>query len=358
MTLRRLAIFLFALLAFPLAAAAAPPDPFTVKAVHVDATAASATAARDAALAQGRPLAWTKLYRSLAPQSAWGKQPPLNDFQLQHIIRSFEIANERHSNTRYIADVTYVFSPSEVRKLLRGVGAPLAEASSKPALIIPLVAGHFDPNGAWAKAWSDPAVGGLMPMVFPRGEPGDAALIARGNFGALTWDSVAAVAKRYEAVEVVIAEASANGQQARMTQLWAPVGRAVDSIAVARPDFKLTALTAARKLAESWRERSAVDTSAKLRLMADVEFSSPTDWARIRARLALVKMVTSYEVNGLSLREARLRIVHYGRAEQLAAALSAQNLELTSVGQNYRLRYRAGPPPSATQDQAVPPADQ
>lgn len=354
MALRRIAFGLLVMFTFAAAAHAAPPDPFTVKAVHVDATAASSTAARDAAMAQGRPAAWAKLYRSLAPQGAWSKQPQLNDFQLQHIIRSFEVANERRSNTRYIADVTYVFSPNEVRKLLRGAGAPLADSGSKPALIIPLVGGHYDPNGAWAKAWSDPAVGGLMPMVFPRGEPGDNALIARGNFGALTWDGVAALAKRYDAVEVVIAEASANGQQARLTELWAPVGRAVDSIAVARPDFKLTALTAARKLAESWRNRSAVDTSAKLRLLADVEFSSPSDWARIRARLALVKMVTSYEVNGLSLREARLRIVHYGRSEQLAAALSAQQLELTSVGQNYRLRYRPGAA-APTQDQASAP---
>ena len=353
MALRRLVFGLLTLFAFSIGAQAAPADPFTIIGVHVDATAASSTAARDAALAQGRPAAWTKLYRSLAPQASWSKQPQLNDFQLQHIIRSFEVANERRSNTRYIADVTYVFSPSEVRKLLRGAGAPMADSGSKPALIIPLVGGHYDPNGAWARAWSDPAVGGLMPMVFPRGEPGDNALISRGNFGALTWDSVAALAKRYDATEVVIAEASANGQQARLTELWAPVGRTVDSIAVARPDFKLTALTAARKLAESWRSRSAVDTSAKLRLLADVEFSSPTDWARIRARLALVKMVTSYEVNGLSAREARVRIVHYGRAEQLAAALSAQQLELISVGQNYRLRYRPGPAPS-TQDQATP----
>jgi Uncharacterized protein conserved in bacteria (DUF2066) len=339
-------------------AAAAPPDPFAVPGVHVDATGASATAARDAALAQGRPIAWSKLYRKLAPQSAWGKQPVLNDFQLQHIIRSFEIANERRSNTRYIADITYVFSQAEVRKILRATGAPLAEAGAKPALVVPLVGGRFDAASPWTKAWLDPTVGALMPLVFPRGDAQDNAFIAKGNFNGLNWDAVAALAQRYGAVEVVIAEAAANGQSARLTELFAPRGRVVDSIAVAQPNFTMTAMAAARKLAESWRERSAIDYGSKSRLLADVEFSSLAEWARIRARLTQVKLVASYEVNGIALNEARVRIAYYGRAEQLAAAMSQQQLDFISEGGSYRLRYRAGPAPGQQEEPVVPPVNE
>jgi hypothetical protein len=350
-------ILLGALCALMLASLSArAADPFTVKGIHVDATGTTATEARNKALAMGRPLAWTKLYRSLVPQAAWGKQPKLNDFQLQHIIRSFEVANERRSNTRYIADLTYIFSPNEVRKLLRGTGAQIAEAANKPVLVIPLVGGSYNPNGAWARAWQDPAVGSLMPMTFPRGEPGENALIARGNFGALTWDSVAALARRHEATGVVIAEATANGQSARLTELYPPAGRTVGVVAVARADFNATALAAARKLAESWRERGSINYAAKLRLTADVEFSSPADWARIRARLALVKLITATEVNGIALREARVRIVHYGRTEQLAAAMSAQQLELVNEGNGaFRLRLRSGAPAAPQEESPVPP---
>jgi hypothetical protein len=354
MALSRLAFVVLSVL-YLAGGPASAADPFTVKGVHVDATAASATEARNRALAQGRPIAWTRVYRSLAPQSAWNKQPALNDFQLQHIIRSYEIANERRSNTRYIADITYVFSPNEVRKLIRGSGVPMAESGGKPSLIIPLVGGAYNPNSAWARAWLDPSVGSLLPMVFPRGEPGENALIARGNFGSLTWDSVATLARRHEASQVVIAEASANGQSARLTELFPPAGRVIDSIAVARPDFMLTATAAARKLAESWRERGSINYSAKLRLMADVEFSSPAEWARIRARLAMIKLIASTEVNGIALREARVRIVHFGRADQLAAALSAQQLELINESGAFRLRMRSSVP--AMPDAAVPTAE-
>ena len=353
--------FFFVLAALALTAgpaAAAPADPFAVSGVHVDATGGSAAAARDAAMAQGRPIAWARLYRTLAPQSAWGKQPALNDFQLQHIIRSYEIANERRSNTRYIADVTYVFNRAEVRKILRATGAPLAEAGAKPALIVPLVGGRFDAASPWTKAWLDPTVGALMPMVVPRGDAQDNAFIARGNFAGLNWDSVQALAGRYGASEVVIAEAAATGQSARLTELFPPRGRAVDSIAVSQPNFVMTATAAARKLAESWRERSAINYGSKSRLLADVEFSSPAEWARIRSRLTQVKLVASYDVNGIALNEARVRIAYYGRAEQLAAAMSQQQLDFASEGGSYRLRYRPGPPPGQQEEPVMPPDGQ
>ena len=72
-------VIMLAPVAAQAAAAAAPADLFSVTGVHVDASAESATAARDKALADGRPVAWQRLYRRLAPQSAWDKQPQLDD---------------------------------------------------------------------------------------------------------------------------------------------------------------------------------------------------------------------------------------------------------------------------------------
>ena len=49
----------------PAPAAAQAGDLFTVTDIRVDATAESAQTARDAAMAQGRPQAWTRIYRRL-----------------------------------------------------------------------------------------------------------------------------------------------------------------------------------------------------------------------------------------------------------------------------------------------------
>jgi hypothetical protein len=51
-----------------------------------------------------------------SPETAnGGKQPQLDDNQLLRLVRSFEVAGERRSTTRYLAEVTYHFNPAAVR---------------------------------------------------------------------------------------------------------------------------------------------------------------------------------------------------------------------------------------------------
>ena len=117
------------------AAPAPAPDVFTVTGIKIDQTAESATAARDLAMAQGRPLAWTRLYRRLTAMANWSKQPPLDANALLRLVRSFEVGNERRSSTRYLADVTYHFNAAAVRGLLRQSGISYTETRARPALV-------------------------------------------------------------------------------------------------------------------------------------------------------------------------------------------------------------------------------
>ena len=98
----------------------------------------SAQTARDAAMAQGRPQAWTRIYRRLTPQAMWGTPAaPQRCTICSVVIRSFEVAGERRSTTRYLADVTFHFNPVAVRQILRQSGISFTEARSRPALVIP-----------------------------------------------------------------------------------------------------------------------------------------------------------------------------------------------------------------------------
>jgi hypothetical protein len=79
---------------------------FTVSNLHVDATGASSTEALNAAIAQGRARAFQVLYRRLTRQADWGRQPAVDGGALLRLSRGYNIANERRSTTRYVADVT------------------------------------------------------------------------------------------------------------------------------------------------------------------------------------------------------------------------------------------------------------
>jgi hypothetical protein len=115
-------------------AVAAPPaavevvDQFSVIGIKVDATALSPRAARELAMTQGRPLAWSKLFRRFTGESAWRTEPQLAERELLGLILSSDAGNERRNTTRYLADVTFHFNPEAVRQLLRRSNIVFTEA--------------------------------------------------------------------------------------------------------------------------------------------------------------------------------------------------------------------------------------
>ncbi len=323
------------------AAPAAPPLPdiFTAAAVKVDATAESATAARDQAMAEGRPVAWARLYRRLVAAGNWSKQPQLDANMLLRIVRSFEVSNERRSTTRYLADVTYHFNPAAVRAVLRQAGIPYTETRSRPAVVIPVVAGKgADLTGPWAIAWKDPVIQqGLVPFVVPAGVPEDEEILSRPDLPAADWAALAPLARRYNAAEVILAIVSEDAKTVQMIELSA-TARTAASFAYANSTFPADAEAIAERTAETWKTRSAVNFGTRTRLTADVTFDSIDDWAKIRAQLGAVKAVSDVDVTGLALHEAEIEVTYFGRPEQLRDALAQQNLSLVNAGGEFTLQ--------------------
>ena len=88
----RLAPFLALAFAALLPASAQAADPtYTVSGIHVDATAASASAAQAIAIDQGRPRAWDILYKRIAKQSDWSKEPKLDIGALRGLARGYTV---------------------------------------------------------------------------------------------------------------------------------------------------------------------------------------------------------------------------------------------------------------------------
>src|SRR6201996_525925 len=132
-------------------------DLYTVSGVHVDASAASSAEALNIAIAQGRPKAWQILYRRLTRQQDWTRLPTLDAATLVRLSRNYTPTNERRSTTRYVADVTYIFNPDAVARLLRGAGiAFTTQASAARILLVPMAPGVT--GGGWAQAFASPSL--------------------------------------------------------------------------------------------------------------------------------------------------------------------------------------------------------
>ena len=156
---------------------------YTVSNVHVDATGASSTEALNTAIEQGRSKAFQILYRRLTRQLDWPRQPALDAAALLRISRGYNLANERRSTTRYVADVTYMFNPEGVARTLRAAQIAFSQAPAKRILVIPMSPGVS--HGAWAQALMAPSFrDSAVPFSLLAAE--DDASLANLNFDAAT----------------------------------------------------------------------------------------------------------------------------------------------------------------------------
>jgi hypothetical protein len=325
------------LLAPPAPQAAPLPDLWTVAGQHIDATADSALTARDQAAAQGRANAWSRLYRRLTATAQWPKQPQLDDNRLLRVVRAADVANERRSITRYVADVTYHFNPAAVRQVLRAANIPFTEQRSRPVLVVPITEGKgYDPDGPWAMAWSDPELNaGLVPVMLPAGDTPDLTVLMHPDLAQLDWAGVMPLVNRYNVTEVVVASATPDGKAFQVVRVT-PVARVPSTFAYAQPSYAPVAQAIMDRVNEAWKTRP-IAVATRATLIADVPFASLQDWTKIRAQLGEVKSVSDMDVRGLMLHEAEIELTYFGRPEQLQAALAQQNLSLVGTDGTYTL---------------------
>jgi hypothetical protein len=226
-------------------------DPFSAT-VKVDARADTAAKARDAARIDGQRRALAAIAERLSG-GAPARPPKLDDRTITDLVASFEVANERMSAVRYMADYTFHFRPAETRRAL-GVtasapesakiesakiesakpetGQPLspptarqnaAEISARPIVIVPVYQEAdqtvlWDDPNPWREAWEyAPAIAGRA--VVPLGDAGDLAAIDADKARAGDSDAIASLTRRNGGDTAVVALASLQGPPDRPTAL-------------------------------------------------------------------------------------------------------------------------------------------
>lgn len=98
---------------------------FTQRGVPAEATADNAVIARERALAAGRRAAWDRI------AAATGAPRNLSDAQIEAMVASIIIEEERTTHTRYAGRITVNFNPARARAHTGGTGT--AEGGGLPA---------------------------------------------------------------------------------------------------------------------------------------------------------------------------------------------------------------------------------
>ena len=334
MSLRYFSFLAVLVIAAMACAPARAQDLYTVTGVHVDATAASSAEAYSVAMAQGRPKAWTTLFHRLTRQQDWTRQPNLDGAALLRLSRGYNIANERRSTTRYVADVTYTFNPDAVARLLQGAGIAYTQGAPRRILIVPL-APTFS-SGPWAQALAAPTLRDSV-VPFAVATAADAPALKDINFDTAAWADVAAAAGRIKASEAALVQVVYLNNKVTVNVRRLGLGEAPVKVSVDVPMLQTVGTTypsaaqaAIRTIEDMWKSRAAVDFGQRGKLTVVVRAGSLAQWGAIQTALGMVDTVTSVQVGVMDMGYAQLSIAYQGSSDQLRDALSAAGLTLTN----------------------------
>lgn len=354
--------FVLVLLAglLPAFAAAQQPSPFTVRNVEVDQTAATASEAREAALADGQRKAFRRLLERLTLGSHHERLPRPTSARVADLIENFEVQSERASAVRYIATYTFRFNADGVRALLQRANIPFAETYARPLVVLPVfhqgdVAVLWDEPNPWLAAWRAlPATDGLQPLIVPLGDLGDIGAISADQAQRGDSARIAAIAAKYGAGGAVLVEAvldrGRSGHPVAQVATTRFDGIGTDQTMVesyAAGDGEevqaLLARAAARTalaIEEQWKADVALQFGSESSLVADATFGAIADWVAIRDRLSGAAMVRKAEVLSLSRNRARVELFYVGSEAALRLALAQRDLLLNQAVDGWTLSLR------------------
>ena len=365
-------LLLFPILA-PLSRAQEVEDPYTAT-VKVDATAETAAKAREAARLDGQRRALGVIADHVSSGGA-AKLAKFDDKTIADLIASFEVANERMSAVRYLADYTFHFRAEPVQRVLRGAGLALSGEPGKEGskegskdtgaslVLLPVYqpAGEAllweDPN-PWREAWAEAPPGSeASHLSVPLGDISDIAAIDAAKARAGDAEALAAIARQNGGEEAIVALATPRGPPDRPLGLDVVLrryraGRLVDSrpaALTAKPgeaagDFLRRAVVAmTADINSGWKKEAAPRYDQQGSLTAALPISGLDDWVKLRDRFAGVPTIRKVALVALSRQEATIEIEYLGNIDQLKASLAGLSLELVQGDPVWRLARSTAP---------------
>jgi hypothetical protein len=330
-SIARFAVIALAAIGSAAAALAEPPNPYVVKDLSVDVTAASAADAQRQAWAQARETAAQRLINRLTlPEDRSAAKQPLEASAVARFYSSMQSQTaDKRTATRYIATLIVPFDGKAVRDYLDSKSVPFVDTQAGLAMIAPTVGQGVNPND-WATVWKNRTdVNVLTPYVAS----------AQVFDHQPTWTDLQQEVASLGALRAVGAQAfNQSGQiYVRLTDLRS--GQAETQIATAGPfvDLSSAQAGAVEAMETIWKQQSIVRTSGSSTMAAIATFNGMPEWVKIKKGIEGSRMISGLKVESISTAGADLTFNFAGRPEQLAADLRARGLALRGVDRGWTI---------------------
>lgn len=351
-SLTALVISLFAALcAFTPAPASAQSreSVFVVSGVSVDETAATAAEAQLAGFVAAQRAGFRRLVSRLTLPAELGPQGPpfVEDVELDRLVLSVDVEDERRSATRYIGRLAVRFDAAAVRTFLRDRNLTVVDTRTSPILVAPLsgAGATEDTVTLWREVWTQ---GGFEQELAP--------LVAAppGLLGPVDWAAAAPFAEPVGAGSALFAtlriqggtasadlvEVAPNGARRDRGAVSANVGGG-DAAAMRRALASL-AEQASQRIQNDWKGRIAAGTGQRARMSASALYENQRQWEQIKQALeaAAATLISEIRIEAVGREGAVVSFSFVGDQTALADDLQRRGvtLETSAIGPVLRVR--------------------
>jgi hypothetical protein len=331
---------------------AAFADPYKVKDLLIDKTAATAAEARKLATDDARLVAAQRLIDRLTlPEDRGQAREPIDvNVVATRLSRNQETQEQQKTfqvpgGIRITGVVAQNFVAKDVRDYLDARGVPYVDTQAAKALLVPSVGGGVD-AAQWGAQWTQTVNQGGQSRVV--GQSDDTVLtpyVASVESWPRrpTFMDVQSEIASVGADHAIVAEAySQGGIYVRLIDLR--TNAADGGLGVVGPFGDLAAAKrgAIAELERAWKVRSIVRTTGSTDVQLTANFRDIGEWVKIRKGLETSRLVRNLNIESLSTSGADLRFAYSGRPDQLAADLRAKGVDLRNGDGGWVLQVVSG----------------
>ncbi len=339
-----------------LAAKPASADLYSINSIKVDETAENAVEAKKKAISEGQTRAFGTLLHRLTRETDRTRLPELTASQISRLMDGMSVENESTSGTRYVAELSIRFRPSNLRDFLLQYKVPYADEQAPGVLLVTVWKENgksilWDNPNPWRDAWASLNVeNSITPLFLPLGDLTDIGAISAKDVLSGNEQKIQKMKDRYAVENVLIAVAESSGGNSVRAVLRGAVESGPIEFDETFSDESGTGIagataSAARsylsRIEEGWKATHLnLGRPAGNSMQVAVPFGTLGEWNQIRQRINTTVGVESVQVKRLSAKGAIIDIIFAGDLGVLSGELERSGFELSDIGDTWVLQVR------------------
>ncbi|MEL7130059.1 MAG: hypothetical protein AAGK23_10960, partial [Pseudomonadota bacterium] len=301
---------------------------YTVKGIAVDETAPSVIEAQQNAFAVARQVGARRMIEriTLPEDRANAGGVPIDALAAQQLAAAVDVEEETRGGGRYIATLSVVLNPQNVRAFLSERGVPYVDTQAPLGLLVPLSRERL--IGDWQLAWGERNAGLLAPYVTAQ------LPYQRG----VTWEEIQGEVGAARARRGVLAALSgAEGAYAVTVSILTASGETPVGTTRRVATLEDAVVAASALLDETWKRRSVIRSGVRTLSEATVLYTSLPEWNSLRSALARSPLVSDFQIQAISSDGAVVKFAFAGEIERLAVDLRQRGIALDAEPEGWIL---------------------